>query len=69
MTQEFEATYFKRDGKYRGLVLTEDVMVSAGGATLKETKEKLKLALLRELKQAPKNRIRGKSHITESIRI
>jgi len=69
MPQEFEATYFKRDGKYWGLVLTGEVMVSTSGATLKEAKEKLKLALRRELKQVPKNRIGGKSHITESIRI
>ena len=69
MPQEFEATYFKRDGKYWGMVHTADAMVSASGATLKEAKEKLKLALMRELEQAPKNRIKGKSHITESIRL
>jgi len=69
MPQEFEATYSKRDGVYVGLVFTADFLVSGRGATLKEAKEKLKLALKRELASVPKNRIRGKSYITESIRI
>ncbi len=69
MPQEFEATYYKRDGEYRGFVLTADSLVSSSGATLKEAKEKLKLALKQALAAAPKNRIRGKSRITEPIRI
>lgn len=69
MPQEFEATYCKRDGKYLGFVLTSGSLVSGSGSTLREAKENLKLALKRELASAPKNRIRGKSHVTEPIRI